>query len=64
MVDGTLLVVRAGRTPYKAIERALEAIGRDRLLGVVLNGVLEQDNSEDYGGGYYYYSPPASEVTS
>jgi len=64
MVDGTLLVVRAGRTPYKAIERALEAIGRDRLLGVVLNGVLEQDNSEDYGGGYYYYSSPASEVTS
>lgn len=55
MVDGTLLVVRAGRTPYRAIERALEAIGRERLLGVVLNGVQGQD-SLDYEGGYYYYS--------
>jgi receptor protein-tyrosine kinase len=53
MVDGTLLVVRAGRTPYKAIERALETIGRDRLLGVVLNGVEDQGQS-DYDGSYYY----------
>jgi capsular exopolysaccharide synthesis family protein len=53
MVDGTILVVRAGQTPYRAIERALETVGRDRLLGVVLNGVQGQEQA-DYEGGYYY----------
>ena len=38
-VDGTLLVVRAERTQYPAIQNAVEVIGRDRLLGVVLNAV-------------------------
>jgi len=64
MVDGTLLVVRAGKTPYKAIERALETIGRDRLLGVVLNGVQEHDQAEEYGGDYYYNSQESNNATS
>jgi receptor protein-tyrosine kinase len=63
MVDGALLVVRAGRTPYRAIERALEAIGRDRLLGVVLNGVQGNTNP-DYDSGYYYYSDPSDSPRS
>ena len=62
MVDGTLLVVRAGRTPYRAIERALETIGRDRLLGVILNAVQGQDRAEYEGGYYYYPSRQADEV--
>ena len=44
LVDGTLLVVRAGVTPKPAIENALRAFDSSRLLGVVLNeSGLEQD---------------------
>jgi capsular exopolysaccharide synthesis family protein len=44
LVDGALLVVRAGVTPKPAIENALRAFDASRLLGVVLNeSGLEQD---------------------
>ena len=44
IVDGSLLVVRAGVTPKPAIENALRAFDASRLLGVVLNeSGLEQD---------------------
>jgi capsular exopolysaccharide synthesis family protein len=36
-VDGTVLVVRAGKTPRETVEEAVEQIGPGRLLGVVLN---------------------------
>jgi protein-tyrosine kinase len=42
MVDLAVLVAAAGRTPYKMIARAVELIGRDRVAGVVLNGVDEK----------------------
>jgi capsular exopolysaccharide synthesis family protein len=45
MVDGALLVVRAGMTPRPAIENALRAFDTSRLLGVVLN---ESGMEEDY----------------
>src|ERR1051326_6026949 len=44
MVDGVLLVVRAGYTPKPAIENALRAFDSSRLLGIVLNeSGMEQD---------------------
>ena len=44
LVDGTLMVVRAGVTPKPAIENALRAFDSSRLLGVVLNeSGVEQD---------------------
>jgi len=44
IVDGSLLVVRAGITPKPAIENALRAFDASRLLGVVLNeSGIEQD---------------------
>ena len=39
MVDAALLVVRAGETKCGVVRKAIDALGRDRLLGVVLNGV-------------------------
>jgi capsular exopolysaccharide synthesis family protein len=45
LVDGALLVVRAGYTPKPAIENALRAFDASRLLGVVLN---ESGMEEDY----------------
>ena len=45
LVDGALMVVRAGVTPKPAIENALRAFDSSRLLGVVLN---ESGMEEDY----------------
>ncbi|MCL4849296.1 MAG: CpsD/CapB family tyrosine-protein kinase [Acidobacteria bacterium] len=52
MVDATLLVVRAGETPFADVEAAVAAIGRDRILGVVLNGV---DPANVQANDYYYH---------
>ncbi len=49
MTDGVLLVVRAGRTQYSTIRKAIDAIGRERILGVVLNG------AETEALGYHRY---------
>jgi capsular exopolysaccharide synthesis family protein len=45
MVDGTLLVVRAGVTPKPAIENALRSFDSSHLIGVVLN---ESGMEDDY----------------
>ena len=51
MVDGALLVVRAGVTPKPAIENALRSFDASRLLGVVLNeSGREQEYQYEYGG--------------
>jgi capsular exopolysaccharide synthesis family protein len=39
LVDAALLVVRAGKTDAASTLQAIEMLGRDRLLGVILNGV-------------------------
>lgn len=51
--DGALLVIRAGRTRYSAVDRVLETIPRERMLGVVLNQAEEVLNETDYNYGYY-----------
>ena len=50
--DGAMLVVRAGKTRYSAVDRLLEQIPRERLLGVVLNRAQEQPDPTNY---YYQY---------
>jgi Mrp family chromosome partitioning ATPase len=52
MADIALIVVGAGTTPAAAIQAAIDAMGRDRVLGVVLN---RADPSLAAGGDYYYY---------
>jgi capsular exopolysaccharide synthesis family protein len=52
MLDAALLVVRAGRTAYADVQRTIDALGRERLLGVVLNGVDGHSIS-----GYDGYQP-------
>lgn len=39
LVDAIILVVAAEKTPYRAVTRAIEALGRERISGVVLNRV-------------------------
>jgi protein-tyrosine kinase len=53
-VDGVVLVIRAGVTRFPDVELAASAIGRERILGVVLNamepGAILR---EDYYSHYY-----------
>jgi capsular exopolysaccharide synthesis family protein len=37
--DASLLVVRAGRTPTRAVEQAVTVLGPKHVLGIVLNGM-------------------------
>jgi receptor protein-tyrosine kinase len=57
MVDTVLLVVRAGRTQYAPVTRAIETIGRERILGVVLNGT--EDGLNHPYPDYFQPSPGA-----
>ena len=53
LVDAVLLVVQAGKTPLAAINKAVEAVGRERILGVVLN---RADHAAVYHAYDYYGS--------
>jgi len=65
MVDAAVLVVCAGRSPFAVIQKAADAVGRDRILGVVLNQVADREVIPDYaGGGYYSYAPKTEEHAS
>ena len=53
--DGALIVIRSGKTRYAIVDRLLEQIPREKLLGVVLNRVDEQlDESAYYYQRRYY----------
>ena len=51
LVDAVLLVVQAGKTPLAAINKAVEAVGRERILGIVLN---RADHAAVYHAYDYY----------
>jgi len=59
MVDTVVLIVAAGRTQYRMVHRTVEAIGRERIFGVVLNRAA----SDPLWGGYgsYYYQAYGSD---
>jgi capsular exopolysaccharide synthesis family protein len=50
MVDVAIVVVRAGRTSYEVVDRAVQTLDRKRVLGVVLN------DAQDSEALQYYYS--------
>jgi capsular exopolysaccharide synthesis family protein len=53
MVDGVVLVIEAGVTAYHDAERAIDAVGRDRVLGVVLNRFTNTSRDAKYYQSYY-----------
>lgn len=55
MVGGVLFVIHAGRTPAPDVEAAIKGIGREQIIGVVLNGVLDMPHHD------YYYGPASSD---
>ena len=53
-VDGIVLVVMANKTPRKEIEKAIENIGREKILGVVFNGYEQVRKSYSRYYDHYY----------
>jgi capsular exopolysaccharide synthesis family protein len=51
LVDAVLLVIQSGKTPLSAINKAVEAVGRERVLGVVLS---RADSASVYRAYDYY----------
>ena len=54
--DAALLVVRSGKTRYAVVDKLLEQIPRERLLGVVLNRSEEQPDPTSYYYQHRYYN--------
>ena len=59
IVDAALLVVKAESTPHAMVKRAMDAIGRSRVLGVVLNSATVGPHDGYYG---YDYSPATKAI--
>jgi capsular exopolysaccharide synthesis family protein len=55
--DGALMVVRAGKTRYALVDKLLETLPRERMLGVVLNRADENLESNSYYYQQRYYRP-------
>ena len=55
MVGGTLFVIHAGRTQFPEVRAAVDALGPERILGVVLNGAKEVSTQP------YYAAPPGDD---
>jgi capsular exopolysaccharide synthesis family protein len=50
LTQAALFVVRAGSTPFAVVNKAIEELGREHIVGTVLNGV---DDSAVAGASYY-----------
>ncbi len=54
MADVVLLVVQAGRTPARLVQRTADALGRERVMGVILNRADDLVVSHDSSSAYLY----------
>jgi exopolysaccharide/PEP-CTERM locus tyrosine autokinase len=58
MVDGIILVVRAGETPRESIQQAVKQLEKTKILGVVLNDLDFKTQAmirRNFGTHRYYY---------
>lgn len=53
-VDGIIIVVRAGKTPRSAVTEVIEQLGKNKIVGLVLNS-SNQSVKKYYGYGKSYY---------
>ena len=56
LADASLLVIGAGKTQHADVMKAIETLGRDRIIGVILNRVQKDAGSES--PYYYAYGRP------
>jgi len=52
LVDGLVMVVRAGKTPRNCLSAAFKSVAANKIMGVVLNGTELGMESR-----YYQYAP-------
>ena len=57
LVDGTLVVVREGVTPIRALKKGFESLDNPKLVGMVLNEVSDFDRT-NYADQYYGLDKP------
>jgi Mrp family chromosome partitioning ATPase len=54
LTQGVVFVIAAGSTPHALIERAIAEVGRENIIGTVLNQVAAENiPSADYYNQYY-----------
>jgi Mrp family chromosome partitioning ATPase len=55
LTQAALFVIRAGSTPFSEVERAIDELGREHIIGTVLNCVERRTipATDYYYGGYY-----------
>jgi capsular exopolysaccharide synthesis family protein len=59
MVDAVVMVVAAGRVSYRVLQKSVDALGRERIIGVVLNRVPDAPFGRAYQyEGYYGEASP------
>jgi protein-tyrosine kinase len=54
LAQAVVFVVRAGSTPHALVEKAIGEVGRDCIIGTVLNGVDRQSMPVQTYYGHYY----------
>lgn len=54
IIDGTILVVRAWRTQKKLVKDAVNLLGRDKFVGLIVNDAKDSLNEYGYYGYYGY----------
>jgi len=67
LVDGIILVIRAGVTPRETVQQALATVDRDKVLGIVLNDLEFESGgltSRYFGSPDYYYRQKDKEKES
>ena len=52
-VDGIVFVVRAEKTPRELIRKAIDGLGKEKILGIVFKWYNHEQNS--YGKYYHKY---------
>lgn len=53
-IDGFLMVVGAGRTRYTMVREAIASLGRERVLGLLLNRALDHADADGEKYASYY----------
>jgi hypothetical protein len=54
LVQGVVFVIGANSTPFPLVERAIADLGRECIIGTVLNGVEERAIPATSPYGHYY----------
>ncbi|OVE80198.1 hypothetical protein BVY02_01045 [bacterium J17] len=62
IADGTVVVARAWRTEKRLVQEAVDAVGKSRIIGVVLNDGIDPSRQYDYYGYHSYGTEPTQKL--